>query len=287
MKASVDVIATDRTSSKFLSAVVIGMLMMGPTVGQAQDSLVLAPYGAVGIGIESPARQLHLRGSNATFRMDRNADTAAFLLVRTDNDYNPLKTFSVGTNAAGTNNGEFIINDLGANVGGGGSRRMTIMNNGDVQFTGTVSAPAFVNTSSARYKENVETLAEASGSVGKLRGVRFTWKETGEPSLGLIAEEVAEVLPELVKTDADSGEVEAVNYAALTAVLVEALKEQGARLDAMETELARYRAAATTQETQIGRLRTRVKQLETAGTRLTSAGDEGVSSASVAALQTP
>jgi hypothetical protein len=258
-----------------------------PAFAEEPESFVLAPNGDVGIGLEEPERQLHLRGRNAVFRMDRSFNSAAFMLVRTDNANNALKTYVIGVNASGPNQGGFIINDLGSNVSGGGDRRMTINNDGSVAFTGNVSAPEFVNTSSARYKENVETLAEANESVGKLRGVRFTWKETGEPSLGLIAEEVAEVFPEVVTTDADSGEAEAVNYAALTAVLVEALKEQGARLDAMETELARYRAAATTQDAQIGKLRTRVKQLEAAGTRLTNAGDQGVSSDSVAALQTP
>lgn len=251
------------------------------------ESFVLAPDGDVGIGLEEPERQLHLRGPNAVFRMDRSFNSAAFMLVRTDNANNALKTYVIGVNASGPNQGGFIINDLGSNVSGGGDRRMTINNDGSVAFTGNVSAPEFVNTSSARYKENVETLAEASESVGKLRGVRFTWKETGEPSLGLIAEEVAEVLPELVKTDADSGEAEAVNYAALTAVLVEALKEQGARLDAMETELARYRAAATTQEAQIGKLRTRVTQLEAVRTRTTSVGEDAMPADGLAALQTP
>jgi hypothetical protein len=193
----------------------------------------------VGIGTPAPARQLHLAGSNAVFRMDRDQNTAAFILVRTNASGTPLKTFVVGTNASGADNGEFIINDLGQAVGGAGARRMTITNEGEAHFTGTVRAPFFVQTSSLRFKGEVETVAGAIDLVSGLRGVRFVWKETGEPSLGLIAEEVAEIVPELVAIDQQSGQAEAVNYAALAAVLIEAVKEQQAEIRTLKTRLNR------------------------------------------------
>ena len=195
--------------------------------------------GNVGIGTEHPDRQLHLSGANAVFRMDRTVDTAAFMLVRTDNSGNPLKTFVVGTNAAGANNGEFIINDLGASVSGG-ARRMTINNAGNVIFTGTVSS-----ASSARYKRDIATLTDASTSLERLRGVRFVRIATGRQELGLIAEEVAEVYPELVEYDTATGQVEAVNYSALTAVLLQALKEQQARTASLEAQLSELQGVKT------------------------------------------
>ena len=144
-----------------------------------------------------PARQLHIAGSNAVFRMDRTADTAAFMLVRTDTGGTPLKTFVVGTNASGANTGEFVINDLGTEVGGPGSRRMTITNNGAVDFTGIVTAPVIIETSSLAFKSNVRTYENALDTVNRLRGVRFDWKDSGTPSVGLIAEEVEGVVPEV------------------------------------------------------------------------------------------
>jgi hypothetical protein len=99
-------------------AVMFAAVVLTPIQSHAQDALRIAPNGNVGLGIDSPERQLHLRGSNATFRMDRSADTAAFILVRTNTAGTPLKTFVVGANAAGPNNGEFIINDLGTAVSG-------------------------------------------------------------------------------------------------------------------------------------------------------------------------
>ena len=70
----------------------------------------------VGIGTSAPVRQLHLVGSNAVFRMDRTADTAAFMLVRTDGSGNPQKTFVVGANSSGSGVGTFVIKDLGTAV---------------------------------------------------------------------------------------------------------------------------------------------------------------------------
>lgn len=188
----------------------------------------------VGIGTPAPQRQLHLSGPNALFRMDRPADTAAFMIVRTDNSGAPLKSFVLGTNASGPNAGEFVINDLGAATGGPGVRRMTVTNAGEVHFTGTVRTPRLVQTSSARFKTDIETISNANATVRELRGVRFNWIENGEPSLGFIAEEVADVLPELVEFDKTSGQAEAVNYAAMVSVLVEALKEQEARIGTLE-----------------------------------------------------
>jgi len=177
----------------------------------------------VGIGTATPARQLHLAGSNAVFRMDRTADTAAFMLVRTDGSGNPQKTFVVGANSSGSGVGTFVINDLGTAVSGGGTNRMTINNDGSVTFTGNVYANSFVPSSMA-YKDNIRTYENALETVSKLRGVKFDWKDSGKPSVGLIAEEVEKVVPEVVAHD--GGNATGVNYASLVGVLVEAVKEQ-------------------------------------------------------------
>jgi hypothetical protein len=180
----------------------------------------------IGIGTPAPVRQLHLKGDNAVFRMDRSMDTAAFMLVRTDAGGTPQKTFVVGTNASGANTGEFVINDLGSAVAGGGTRRMTITNNGAVDFMGFVSAPAFFPMSSIAFKTNVRTYENALETVKRLRGVHFDWKESGKPSVGLIAEEVEGVVPEVVAHGGNGGAATGVNYSGLVGVLVEAVKEQ-------------------------------------------------------------
>jgi hypothetical protein len=192
-------------------------------------------YVNVGIGTSTPVRQLHIAGPNAVFRMDRTVDTASFMLVRTDVNSNPLKTFVVGTNASGANTGEFVINDLGTAVAGPGNRRMTITNNGAVDFPGIVTAPQFIPMSSLAFKTNVQTYENALDTVNRLRGVRFDWKETGKPSVGLIAEEVDRVIPEVVSHE--GGAAKGVNYSSLVGVLVEAVKEQQAALNSKQAQL--------------------------------------------------
>lgn len=102
--------------------------------------------GSLGVGTTAPERSIHLKGNNALFRMDRSQDTAAFMLVRTDSGGTPLKTFVAGVNSDNAGQGQFVINDLGAAVTGGGTRRMTIGNTGDVIFTGNVQAAGFTTT---------------------------------------------------------------------------------------------------------------------------------------------
>ena len=220
----------------------------------------------VGIGTPAPARQLHIKGDDAVFRMDRSQNTAAFMLVRIDPSGNPLKTFVVGTNANGSNDGEFVINDLGTAVGGSGVRRMTIKNNGDVEFTGKVTAQNFYTPSSLAYKTNVRTYENALETVMQLRGVRFDWKKSGRPSVGLIAEEVEGVVPEVVSHAGDSDAVTGVDYAGLVGVLVEAIKEQQAQAEAQQAKLeavkAEYQAKLEAQQAEIEGLKAKALQAE-------------------------
>ena len=76
--------------------------------------------------------------------------------------------------------------------------------------------------------------------------MRFDWKETGKPSVGLIAEEVEGVVPEVVSHDGEAAR--GVNYAALVGVLVEAFKEQQAKLDALRAEVLQQQEAITRQQ---------------------------------------
>jgi hypothetical protein len=225
---------------------IMGLTVLGICPVTAQDeALYIDEIGNVGLGLNTPARQLHLKGANAVFRMDRSTDAAAFMIVRTSPEGNPLKNFVVGTIASGANNGEFIINDLGTAVAGGGVRRMTITNQGDVIFTGAVRAANFVTPSSRRLKENIEHLVDPIALTQQLSGIRFDWKENGQTSLGFIAEEVAQVLPEVVSYDEDNGQAVGLNYAAIVPVLVEAVKEQQKQIEVYETRALKQEAELT------------------------------------------
>tara|TARA_B100000287_G_C20596622_1_gene766364 strand:- start:912 stop:1325 length:414 start_codon:yes stop_codon:yes gene_type:complete len=90
-----------------------------------------------------------------------------------------------------------------------------------LQVAGNVTAIDFNSTSDIRKKENITDLTNALDIVGQLRGVSFNWVEDQTPSIGVIAQELQEVLPELVHGD----DTLTVNYNGIIGVLIEAVKE--------------------------------------------------------------
>lgn len=96
--------------------------------------------------------------------------------------------------------------------------------NGNLEVTGTVEAVSYNSTSSIRYKTDVTPLTEALDMIKALDGVRFKWFDSGKEDIGLIAEEVNKVLPEVVIKD-NQGLPKAVDYGRITCVLIEAVKE--------------------------------------------------------------
>jgi hypothetical protein len=100
----------------------------------------------------------------------------------------------------------------------------------NVVSSGIVTAQDFDSLSDINYKTNVETVENALGIVGSLRGVSFDWKESGSGSYGVIAQELQEVLPELVHGD----NPKTVNYNGIIGVLIEAIKELKAEVEELK-----------------------------------------------------
>ena len=99
-------------------------------------------------------------------------------------------------------------------------------------FVGVVTATDFNSTSDETLKENITTVENAVDLNSQLRGVRFEWKKDGKPSYGVIAQELEQVLPELVSgTDPKT-----VNYNGIIGVLIEAVKELSARVEELENK---------------------------------------------------
>jgi hypothetical protein len=105
----------------------------------------------------------------------------------------------------------------------------------DAHFSGTANAANFNTTSDATLKTNVETLSGSLNAVKSLRGVSFDWLENGGSEIGVIAQEVEAVLPDVVSTN-DEG-IKSVKYGNMVAVLIEAIKEQQLRIEALEAKL--------------------------------------------------
>jgi len=92
-----------------------------------------------------------------------------------------------------------------------------------------ISAIAFNSTSSRRYKTNISKIEQATELIQELEGVNFNWKSDGKADIGLIAEDVQQVIPEIVKTK--NGVVEGIAYDHLVAVLIQGFKEQQLKID--------------------------------------------------------
>jgi hypothetical protein len=78
--------------------------------------------------------------------------------------------------------------------------------------------------SDIRYKSNVNTISSALEKVTSLRGVTYNYKTSEKTSIGFIAQEVEQFVPEVVSTDIEG--YKSVSYANMVALLTEAIKEQ-------------------------------------------------------------
>lgn len=109
--------------------------------------------------------------------------------------------------------------------------RLTVF--GDGYFTGIVTSTDYNSASDINLKENIQTISNPIDKVLQLNGVTFKWKETSKSSMGVIAQEVEKVLPELVNgTDSKT-----VNYNGLIALLIECVKEQQNQINILKKRL--------------------------------------------------
>jgi hypothetical protein len=105
--------------------------------------------------------------------------------------------------------------------------QLALNSSGDLTATGNVTA-----YSDERLKSNIKTIDGALSSVNLLRGVMFT--KDGKSGIGVIAQEVQKVIPEVVQEN-DSGYL-SVAYGNLVGVLIEAVKELSAKVEALEAK---------------------------------------------------
>jgi hypothetical protein len=182
--------------------------------------------GNVGIGTVTPSRLLHLYGDAnprllieapstqvPELNLQRGTTTYA-LYVDSGND---LVFYQAGDRIKLTDGG-----DVGIGIGTPGYK---------LDVGGDIQCVALHETSDLRFKTNIRTLDNALEKVSMLRGVSFDWNREagsvgatpGDHQIGLVAQEVERVIPELVSTP-DNG-YKSVDYTKLTAVLIEAVKE--------------------------------------------------------------
>ena len=153
---------------------------------------------------------------------DDNADKYRFHVT----DGSPMRIQNFGTGGWATN---ILLNSNGSvELYNAGSKKLETTSSG-VTVTGDLNSTSDINL-----KKDIEVVSSATEMVNQLRGVKFTWKENDEKSVGVIAQEVEDILPELVK--GEEGE-KSVNYSGLVGVLIESVKELTEEVNALKSQL--------------------------------------------------
>ena len=113
-----------------------------------------------------------------------------------------------------------------------GTERLRVDTAG-IDVSGRIVADSDITAySDERLKKDIKTIEGALDKTKALRGVEFTRIADDTKSIGVVAQELEEVLPELVLTD-DEG-MKSVNYAQITGLLIEAVKELSAKVEELE-----------------------------------------------------
>lgn len=241
------------------------------------DQFLIRASGGVGIGTNSPLASLHVKGTGFYLgRFEHDSDFARFLLdgsatTGTDLTFAKDGVATWGMINQGTVIGFFEDDSLtlprfivqeGGNVGigvAGAGNILTVQQN---SATDPI-ADAWTTYSSKRWKTNIKSLEGALDKVLRLRGVSFDWQTDGKHDVGLIAEEVGQVVPEVVAYEANGEDARSVDYSRLVAVLIEAVKEQQKEIEEQEATIAilAERLEALEQATAGSRAQTRSTQV--------------------------
>ncbi len=229
------------------------------------DSQIFDNATNVGIGTTSPTNKLQVNGSIR-------------LLGQTTHQVQVTGVASSGRLGQDVN-GFFFASDTAGkqlnfftNAGAGIQKRLTVTGDGNVgiattsppttklevngsgKFTGNVSATGDVTAttlteiSSRRWKTNVQPLQGALEKVERLRGVSYQRVTDGRHDIGLIAEEVGAVVPEIVSYEGNGEDAKSLAYARLTALLVEAMKEQQAQIRELQSAIEAMKARVASKQ---------------------------------------
>ncbi|MGB8167966.1 MAG: tail fiber domain-containing protein, partial [Chthoniobacteraceae bacterium] len=223
------------TTSSYNSA--FGTYALTSNTGAGNVALGFGALGANGTGDYNVASGLSALGQNTTGTTNIGIGfQAGYNLTTGDNNIDignlgvadESDTIRIGDQ--NTQTATFVAGIYGATATDG----VAVYINADGQL-GT-------NTSSRRFKRDIEDMADSSEAIHSLRPVSFRYNEQldskGVPHYGLIAEEVAEVSPDLVQRNA-KGEIYTVRYEAVNAMLLNEFQKEHRRVQEQETMITR------------------------------------------------
>lgn len=214
----------------------------------ASEAMRIASNGNVGINEASPSAPLHItttsQGTLPALQADADNlliedQTAGITLMGANNGGGMIAFGDVSDSGVGRIFYYHPDNSMRFNTNA--AERVRIESDGDLHADGDVIAYS-TTISDARLKDNIVGIENAVAKVSQLNGYTFEYKADGKISAGVIAQEVEQVLPEAVsekklplKTD-DDQDYKVVNYDALHGLLIEAIKELSARVEALEAK---------------------------------------------------
>ncbi|HDS01028.1 MAG TPA: tail fiber domain-containing protein [candidate division Zixibacteria bacterium] len=226
----------------------------GGVPGPSINLTAASTYARVGIGNDSPNEPISI-GANlgsyyGEFVQIGNTDAgrySGFMCGEDENNrgtilwYNNDNQLRLGSRSAGSDYATTLVikeDQVAINTTTPGSQELYVV--GDIYATGTITELSDVSA-----KTNIETIGNALELVENLRGVRYNlhsrlaadMKTSADRQVGMIAQEVESILPEVVSSPADG--YKSIDYSRLTAVLVEAVKELKA-----ENEILKQRIEA-------------------------------------------
>jgi hypothetical protein len=227
----------------------------GAVANALAERIRILSGGNVGIGVTSPNVRLEVAGS---VRVGANNTHNKLLALF---DTNPAEATSNATNfyGFGVNPGilRYQIDNTGNNhvFYAGGNELMRIKGDGNVgigtaspgyklEVAGAIYASGDITAmSDARIKENIQPIDDALTKLNMITGYTYTRKDAdvlqedvGTKHIGLIAQEVKEVLPEVVSYDKENDRY-GVQYGNIVAVLIQAVKELKGEVDMLRNEL--------------------------------------------------
>ena len=167
-----------------------------------------------------------------------NIGTPSYAVMTNATGTAPGLTANVGTNITITDDTSTAATHYLTYVAGTSGDRPTKVSSSKLTFnpsSGLLTSTDYNSSSDKRLKKTIKQIDGALEKVNKLKGVSFEWKESGTQALGLIAQDVEKVIPELVTTD-DNG-FKGIRYNNIIAVLVEAIKEQQDQIKVLQDQV--------------------------------------------------
>ncbi|MGB2696589.1 MAG: tail fiber domain-containing protein [Candidatus Zixiibacteriota bacterium] len=219
--------------------------------------MVIEDDKRVGIGTPYPERNLHIVGDNPRILIeassispeinfkntgDPDSETWALYKHGTTDDFRFYQNGDKVTIKNGTGNVGIGITDPSEKIDVNGTARLRgISSGGGTQVYVDGDGKLWKQTSSLRYKQNIRELNINPQKFLQLEPVRFEWKTTGEEDIGLIAEDVENVIPDLVIYD-NEGRPDGVKYDKIAIYLLGVVKnlkseneELKKRIEALES----------------------------------------------------